>query len=125
MATTYTLGKEYTVQGLAGVSELTITKSAERIDVTTRCLAKPIKQTVAGLEDTTFEGTVLAAQDTKFKIGDSYALTVKGQSLGELVCMTANREEPQAGVITYKVTLKPGEESETNNQVDVGPGTYR
>ncbi len=125
MPATYSLGKDYTVSGLAGVSELTLTKSGERIDVTTRCAGLPIKQTDVGLEDTTFEGTVLATATTTFVIGKAYTLTVKGQSLGELICMTANREEPQAGVITFKVTLKPGEESATSNQITIGPGDYR
>lgn len=125
MPATYSLGKEYTVSGLSGVSELTVTRTGERIDVTTRCAAKPIKQTDVGLLDTTFECTVLAEADTEFKLGSAYTVTVKGTSLGALICMTATREEPQAGVITYKLTLKPGYESETENQVTVGPGTYR
>ncbi len=125
MPATYSLGKSYTVSGLAGVSELTVTKTGERIDVTTRCAAKPIKQTDTGLIDTTFECTVLAENDTEFVIGKGYTVTVKGASLGELICMTANREEPQAGVITFKLTLKPGEESEAANQITIGPGTYR
>lgn len=125
MPATYSLGKSYTVSGLSGVSELTITKTGERIDVTTRCATLPLKQTDTGLVDTTFECTVLATDTTEFVIGQGYTVTVKGNSLGELICMTANREEPQAGVITYKLTLKPGEESESQNQVTIGPGTYR
>lgn len=125
MPSTYSLGKDYTVSGLTGVSELTVTKSGERIDVTTRCAAKPFKQTDVGLEDKTFEGTVLAEASTKFEIGKAYNLTVKGDALGDLVCMTANREEPQAGVITFKITLKPGVESETANRIVIGPGAYR
>lgn len=125
MPATYSLGKSYTVSGLSGVSELTVTRTGERIDVTTRCAALPIKQTDTGLIDTTFECTVLAADDTEFVIGKAYTVTVKGGSLGELICMTANREEPQAGVITFKLTLKPGEESEAANQITIGPGTYR
>jgi hypothetical protein len=39
--------------------------------------------------------------------------------------MDANREEPQEGVVTYKLTLKTGLESATANQVDIGPGEYR
>jgi hypothetical protein len=125
MPSTYSLGKSYTVSGLEGVSELTVTKSGERIDVGTRCLAKPFKQTDVGLIDTTFECTVLAEVDTEFTIGKGYTVTVAGASLGELICMTANREEPQAGVITFKLTLKPGLESETDNQIVIGPGEYR
>lgn len=125
MPATYSLGKDYTVSGLPGVSELTITRSAERVDVTTRCAALPIKQTDDGLHDTTFEGTVLAQAGTTFTIGAAYPLTVKGQNLGNLVCMTANREEPQAGVINFKLTLKKGDPSEASNQLPVGPGEYR
>lgn len=125
MPSTYSLGKSYTVSGLPGVSELTVTKTGERIDVTTRCATLPIKQTDTGLIDTTFECTVLAQADTEFVIGKAYAVTVKGQSLGDLVCMTANREEPQTGVINFKLTLKLGEESELGNQITIGPGTYR
>ena len=125
MPSTYSLGKDYTVSGLSGVSELTVTRSGERIDVGTRCLAKPFKQTDVGLTDTTFECTVLATSTTIFTIGKGYTVTVAGESLGMLICMTANREEPQAGVITFKLTLKPGVESETANQIDIGPGDYR
>ncbi len=125
MPSTYSLGKDFTVAGLTGVSELTVTKSGERIDVTTRCAQKPIKQTDTGLEDRTFECTVLATATTTFVLGKGYTVTVKGESLGELICMTANREEPQAGVINFKLTLKPGVESETANQITIGPGDYR
>lgn len=125
MPATYSLGKDYTVSGLTGSSELTVTRSAERVDVTTRAGAKPIKCTVAGLEDLTFECSVFAEATTKFVIGQSYAVTVKGESLGSLICMSAVREEPNGSAITYKLTMKKGIASETNNQVDVGPGTYR
>ena len=121
----YTLGKDYTVSGLTGVSELTVTRDGERIDVTTRKQSKPFKATVAGFGDMTFECTVMATKTTVFTIGKGYTVTVGGNSLGQLICMSANREEPQAGVITYRLTLKPGLESETADQIDIGPGDYR
>ena len=124
MAATYVLGKDYTVSGLVGVTDLTLTLSGERIDITTRAGAKPIKKTVAGFPDKTFECTVLAKGDTTFSVGKAYSCTINGESLS-LICMSANREEPQEGNITYKLTLKPGEESETANQVVIGPGDYR
>lgn len=125
MAVTYTLGKDYTVSGLSGTADLTVTFAAERVDITTRDGAKPFKMTVDGLHNTTFEGSVLATETTSFVIGDSYDLTVGGSSLGSLVCMTANREESQDGIVTYKLTLRPGLESTAANQITVGPGDYR
>lgn len=122
---TYTLGKDYTVSGLAGVSDLTLTREGDRVDVTTRKVDKPFKLTAAGLQSTTLEATVLADGDTVFTIGKEYSVTLNGGGAVDLICMTATREEPQSGVITYKLTLRPGEESETCDQVDVGPGTYR
>jgi len=121
----YTLGKDYTVSGLAGVSDLTLTTEVERVDVSTRKVDKPFKLTAAGLSAKTFECTVLATDTTDFTIGKKYTVTLAGGTPLDLICMTATREEPQAGVITYKLTLRPGEESETCDQVDVGPGTYR
>lgn len=121
----YTLGKDYTVSGLAGVSDLTLTTEVERVDVTTRKVDKPFKLTAGGLAAKTFECTVLADAETIFTIGKQYNVTLQGGAAIELICMTATREEPQAGVITYKLTLRPGEESELCDQVDVGPGTYR
>lgn len=121
----YTLGKDYTVSGLTGVSELTVTREGERIDVTTRKQDKPFKATTAGFDDLTFECTVMATSTTTFSIGKAYTVTVGGTSLGSLICMNATREEPQAGVITYRLTLKPGIESATADQVAIGPGTYR
>lgn len=127
---TYTLGKDYTVSGLDGVSDLTLTIEADRVDVTTRKVAKPFKLTAAGLQAKTFECTVMkkvtdGSQDPDFTIGKKYTVTLAGGDALDLICMTANREEPQAGIITYKLTLRPGEESEICDQVDVGPGTYR
>lgn len=125
MPATYSLGKDYTVAGLAGVTELTVTKSAERIDVTTRAGQLPLKAVVAGLADLTFDCTVQATASTMFSIGKGYAVTVKSTQLGTLVCMKATREEPGGGAIQYKLTLRPGVESEVPNQLEIGPGDYR
>jgi hypothetical protein len=124
MAVTYTLGKDYTVSGLEGVTDLTLTLSGERIDITTRAGALPIKKTVASFPDKTFECTVLAEADTSFSVGKSYSCTINGEALS-LICMQANREEPQEGIVTYKLTLKPGQESEVANQIVIGPGDFR
>ncbi len=121
----YTLGRDYTVSGLTGVSELTVTREGERIDVTTRKHSKPIKLTAAGFSNTTFECTVLATATTSFVVGNEYAVTLAGGSAMNLICMGATREEPQSGVITYKLTLKPGGESAAGDQITVGPGDYR
>lgn len=125
MPATYSLGKDYTVAGLAGATDLTVTRSAERVDVTTRAGTLPIKAVVAGLADLTFDCTVDATATTSFTIGKAYSVTVKSESLGSLICMKASREEPAANVIQYKLTLRPGVESDTANQVQIGPGTYR
>jgi hypothetical protein len=125
MATTINLGKDWTLAGLAGCSDLTVTRSAEAIDTTTRFGAKPIKKVKGGIPDYTFEGSVLATATTKFVIGESYALTVNGGTAKDVVCLTANREEPQEGVVTFKLTMKPGLSSEAANKLDVGPGDYR
>lgn len=122
---TYTLGRNYTVAGLTGVSDLTVTRDGERIDVTTREGAKPIKLTVAGFEDLTVECTVLATNTSTFSVGKGYSITLNGGTAKTLICMSATREEPQTGVITYKLKFRDGEESETDDQVAIGPGTYR
>ena len=124
MAATINLGRDYTVAGLTGVSDLELTRSGERIDVTTRSGPKPIKKTMAGFEDSTFTCTVLGGATTSFVIGKEYSLTLAG-SVIPLICMNANREEPQEGVYNYKLTMKPGVESETANQLTVGPGDFR
>lgn len=125
MAVTYTLGKDYTVSGLDGASELTVTREGERIDVTTRDGAKPFKLTVAGFANTTIECSVFAEETTSFKIGESYPLTLAGEEFADLVCFSAVREEPQTGIITYRLKFRPGSASDEANQIEVGPGTYR
>ena len=69
MAVTINLGRDYTVVGLTGVSDLEMTYSGERIDVTTRAGAKPIKKYKTGFPDKTFTCTVLGKADTSFVIG--------------------------------------------------------
>lgn len=127
MAVTYTLGRDYTVSGLTAATDLTVTRSGERIDITTRFHDKPFKSTVAGFADLTFECSVYAADDTEFTIGKAYSVTLNGTALSTdgLICMTANREEPQEGIITYRLTFKPGLESDVANQIPIGPGDYR
>lgn len=124
MAATINLGKDYTVAGLSGVSDLELTATSERVDCTTRSGAKPIKKYKSGIKDETFTCTVLGKSDTKFVIGKEYSVTLAGTAF-PLICMQANREEPQAGVYNFKLTLRPGVESETANQLDVGPGDFR
>lgn len=124
MAATINLGKDYTVNGLSGVSDLELTRTSERIDVTTRAGAKPIKKTMTGIDDNTFTGTVLGTATTSFVIGKEYSLTLAGASIS-LICMSVVREEPQEGVYNYKLTMKLGLESDSANQLDVGPGDFR
>lgn len=122
---TYTLGRDYTVSGLTGASELTVTREGERIDVTTREHPKPFKLTVAGFPATTIECSVFATQSTSFTVGQAYTLTLNGESFTNVVCMAATREEPQAGIITYRLKFRPGTPHEPANRVQVGPGDYR
>lgn len=124
MAATINLGKNWTLTGLTGCSDLTVTRSGDAIDTTTRSGAAPIKKVKAGIPDYTFEGTVLAGATTAFVIGKEYVLTVNG-GVKNVICLSANREEPQEGVVTYKLTMKPGLESEGVNQVTVGASDYR
>ena len=123
---TYTLGRDYTVSGLTGASDLTVTREGERIDVTTREHAKPFKLTVAGFPETTIECSVFATETTSFVVGQAYTLNLNGETFTPSpVCMSATREEPQAGVITYRLKFRPGTPLATANQITVGPGTYR
>lgn len=122
---TYTLGRDYTVSGLAGASELTVTREGERIDVTTREHAKPFKLTVAGFPATTIECSVFATATTAFSVGQAYTMTLNGEAFTGVVCMAATREEPQAGIITYRLKFRPGTPADVANQIPVGAGTYR
>lgn len=126
----YTLGRDYTVEGLTGATDLTVTYSGERIDVSTRKGAKPYKHTIAGFPDMTFECSVYATATTSFVVGKAYDITLNGADLvdgddNSFICMSANREEPIDGVVTYRLTLKPGLESESPNQTTIGPGSWR
>lgn len=125
MGATYTLGRDYTVDGLTAATDLTVSHSGERIDISTRAGAKPFKATVAGFPDLTFSCSAYAEDDTVFTIGKAYSITLNGGSAMSLICMSADRDETGDGIVTYKLTFKPGMESETANQVDIGPGTYR
>ena len=125
MPATINLGKDYTVSGLSGVSDLELTRTSERIDVSTRAGAKPIKKTTAGFEDMSFTCTVLGTSTTTFTIGKEYSLTLKGGTPLPMICMAANIEQPQEGVYNYKLTLRPGLESEITSQLVVGPGDFR
>jgi hypothetical protein len=104
---TYTLGKDYTVEGLTGASDLTWTQAGERLDVTTREGTKPYKKTVAGLVKHTVDCSVLAQDSTKFEIGETVSLVLNDQ---ERTCIVvqANRSEPKDGVVTYSLQLTPG-----------------
>lgn len=122
---TYTLGRDYTVSGLTGATDLTVTREGERIDVTTRGHQKPFKLTVAGFPATTVECSVFATATTSFIVGQAYSITLNGESFSNFICMSATREEPQAGVITYRLKFRPGSALPTASQVTIGPGDYR
>jgi len=124
MPATINLGKDYTVNGLPGVTNLTVTRTADGIDTTTRSGDLPIKRVKSGLPDYTFEGTVLGEASTEFEIGKAYTLTLNGAQK-ELILMDCNVEQPQDGVYQFKLTMRPGVESATANRIKVGPSTWR
>jgi hypothetical protein len=105
---TITLGKDYTVDGLTGASDLTYAESGEKLDVSTRTGTKPYKQTKAGLVQKSLECTVFAEASTQFAVGE--ARTVKLNGGGDIACIvtSARRSEPKDGIVTYQLTLKPG-----------------
>ena len=108
MATTISLGKDYTItSGLTNVSDLTLTRSGEKIDVTTRFGAKPLKYTEAGLPKITLECTVIAGADTTYPVGGSVTVASSGFS-GSVIIVSADRSEPHDGMVTYKLSLTPG-----------------
>jgi hypothetical protein len=118
---TYTLGKDYTVSGLTGVSELTYTRTGERLDVTTREGAKPYKKTVAGFGDETLECSVYEPTTggfAGFKIGEQKTVVINGTSI-QAVIMSANRSEPQDGVVVYQLTLRPGDALDAGQQAPI------
>jgi hypothetical protein len=119
---TYTLGKDYTVSGLTGVSELTYTRTGERLDVTTREGTKPYKKTVAGFGSETLECSVFEPLTgpafAGFKIGEQKTVVINGASI-QAVIMSANRSEPQDGVVVYQLTLRPGDPLNTDQQAPI------
>lgn len=105
---TYSLGKDYTITGgIENVSDLTITRSGEQLDVTTREGTLPLKYTKAGLQKVTLECTILAEADTTYSVGGSVSVASSGFT-GDVIVVQANRDEPQDGVVTYKLTMTPG-----------------
>ena len=108
MSATISLGKDYTITGgISNVSDLTLNRQAEKIDVTTRAGTQPLKFTAAGLPKITLECTVIAEASTNFPIGSSLNITSSGYS-GAVIITNADRDEPDDGPVTYKLTLTPG-----------------
>lgn len=108
MAQTINLGKDYTItSGLTNVSDLTITKSGERLDITTRYGSNPIKFTTAGLPKITLDCTIIAEATTTFDVGASVSITSSGYT-GSAIIVSADRSEPQDGLVTYKLMMTPG-----------------
>lgn len=105
---TISLGKDFTITaGLQNVSDLTLTRAAEKIDITTRTGTKPLKHTEAGLQKITLECAIIAEAGTTYAIGSSLSLTSSGYS-GSVIVTNADRSEPNDGLVTYKLTLTPG-----------------
>lgn len=104
---TITLGKDYTVAGLTGASDLTWTQSGERLDVTTREGTKPYKKTMAGLVKHSVDCSVLAESEDSFEIGQTVSLVLNGTALSCII-VQANRSEPKDGIVTYSLQLTPG-----------------
>lgn len=124
MPATINLGKNYTVSGLAGVTDLTVTRNADAVDCSTRSGAKPIKTVKAGINDYTFEGTVQGTATSSFVIGQEYSLVLGGVTK-PVICMNVNVEQPQDNVYNFKLTMKPGVESESANKITVESGDFR
>lgn len=105
---TINLGKDYTItSGLTNVSDLTLTYSAEKIDITTRAGSLPLKYTEAGLAKITLECTVIAESGTTYSVGGAVSVASSGYT-GTVVVVSADRDEPDDGPVTYKLTLTPG-----------------
>lgn len=108
MAATINLGKDYTISGgISNVSDLTLNRSGEKIDITTRFGSLPLKFTTAGLPKITLECTVLAESSTTYNVGSSVTVTSTGYA-GSVIILDAERDEPEEGPVTYKLTLTPG-----------------
>jgi hypothetical protein len=112
MAFSYTLGKDYTIDGLAGVSELTVTDAAENVDITTRYGSNPLRFTAVGLGKITLEATVMATDETTFDVGG--AVTIECPDFdGTAIIVSAPREEGEDGAVSYRLTMTPGTASAT------------
>lgn len=107
MAFSYTLGKDYTIDGIAGVSELIVTDAGEKVDITTRYGTKPLRYTAVGLGKITLECTVMAEAGTTFEIGDTVEVDCPDFD-GTALIVSAPREEGEDGAVTYRLTLTPG-----------------
>jgi len=105
---TINLGKDFTISGgLTNVSDLTLTYAAEKIDITTRAGTLPLKYMAAGLPKITLECTVIAESGTTFNVGGTVSVTSTGYT-GSVIITNADRDEPDDGPVTYKLTLTPG-----------------
>lgn len=108
MATTINLGKNFTItSGLTNVTDLTMTRSGDKIDVTTRGGTKPLRHTRVGLPKITFECSVLAEAATTYAIGGSISL-VCAEYTGTVIVLDAERTEGEDGLVQYRVTMTPG-----------------
>jgi hypothetical protein len=117
MSATISLGKDYTITGgISNVSDLTLNRQAEKIDITTRAGSDPLKFTAAGLPKITLECTVIAESSTSYSIGQSVSVASSGYT-GALIVTNADRDEPDDGPVTYKLTLTPGVASATPVEV--------
>lgn len=114
---TISLGKDFTITGgLTNVSDLTLTRAAEKIDITTRTGAKPLKHTEAGLQKITLECTIIAEASTTYAVGAAVSLASSGYT-GAVIVSNADRSEPNDGLVTYKLTLTPGTASPVTVEV--------
>lgn len=108
MAATINLGKDYTISGgITNVTDLTLNRTGEKIDITTRFGSLPLKFTTAGLPKVTLECTVLAESSTTYSVGATVAVASSGYT-GSVIVLDAERDEPEEGPVTYKLTLTPG-----------------
>lgn len=109
MATTISLGKDYTIEGaIENISDLTVTLAGEKLEATTRGGGvKPIKRFEVGLYKFTMECTVKALSTTTFNVGALVTVTCDDYD-GQLLIVKAPRSEPRDGHVEYKLTLTPG-----------------
>lgn len=103
---TYQLGKDVTVSGFSGVRDVSFTAEAEQVDITTRdTTGNGYKQMAAGFTTNTIELTVLG--DASKSVGSSVSVTSSIGSVSGII-VSAQRSEPIDDVISYKLTIKPG-----------------